>query len=195
MGTAEMTWNAPSHLNIFTTFKGLSHLVSRNHSFMTWAFPGKNTFFLVLNRRKTHKDSMWGARIPLYFTCEHWTAPTMHCWGWMVIADSKFSCWHDNSRSGATVTAAAEGEMAALCFPLLAISASTIWTMWNLHICTACMCSSRQQERERMGPTELGLKQRRKHRRSCRGEEGRRFINVALADNSSPSVRDAWRSP
>lgn len=33
--------------------------------------------------------------------------------------------------------AAAEGEMAALCFPLLVISARTICTIWNTHICTA----------------------------------------------------------
>lgn len=44
-----------------------------------------------------------------------------------------------------------------------------------------------------MGPTELGFKQRRKRRRSSGGEEGRRFVNVVFADNSSPSVRDMWR--
>lgn len=38
-----------------------------------------------------------------------------------------------------------------------------------------------------MGPTEFGFKQRSKRRRSCGGEEGRRFVNVAFADNSSPS--------
>lgn len=46
-----------------------------------------------------------------------------------------------------------------------------------------------------MGPTELGFKQQRNRRRSCGGEEGRQFVNVVLADNSSPSVRDVWRSP
>lgn len=79
----------------------------------------KKTFFLVLNHRKIHKDSMWGTHISLYFTCEHWTAPMMHwLWFWMVIADSKFSCcWHDNSRSGGHCGSRCRGENGSTLFP------------------------------------------------------------------------------
>lgn len=112
-----MMWNAASHLNMFTSFKGLSHL-NRIHTLVTWDLPGQKSIFLflLLNHRKTHKDSIWGTQIGLYFTCEHWTVPMMHCWGWMVIADSKFSCcWHDNSRSRAH--SSCRGENGSTLFP------------------------------------------------------------------------------
>lgn len=82
---------------------------------------------------------------------------------------------------GGTGTAAAEGKMAALCFPLLVINASTICTVRNLHICMACMCKSRQQERKDETKDEMESGRRKKEGQMQLQRGSRRwFINVTL---------------
>lgn len=111
-----MMSNVAFHFNMFTRFKGLSHLAVFTPSWLEFRL--KNTVYLVLIHSGTHKDSMWGTDIGLYFTCEPWTAPMMHCWGWMMTGDSKFSCcWHDNSRSGGHCDSSCRGENGSTLFP------------------------------------------------------------------------------
>lgn len=111
-----------------------------------------------------------------------------------MIADSKFSCcWHDNSRSGAH--SSCTGGNGSTLFPSTGHQCKHHLDHVKPAHLHGAHVFKQTAGRERMGPTEFGFKQRRKCRRSCRGKKGRRFVNAVLANNSSPSVGDAWRSP
>lgn len=98
--------------------------------------------------------------------------------------------------------AAAEGEMAALCFPLLVISARTICTIRDPHICTGLRESRRQGGKKEANGAGVGTAeeaqtqlQRGRRRRSVNVGPGRRFIPEHQSRRSRINCGRIWSPP
>lgn len=137
VGAAEMMWNVASHLNMFASCKRLSHLSHLNPA-MTWILQAKThfpLFWITENHTEIqcYRHSYWFFLLPVSIEKLPWCIAEGG--QWELTLYSLVARMTTAKRRGHQA-AAAEGEMAALCFPLLVISARTICTIWNPHICT-----------------------------------------------------------
>lgn len=111
-----------------------------------------------------------------------------------MIADSKFSCcWHDNSRSGAH--SSCRGGNGSTLFPSTGHQCKHhLDHVKPAHLHGAHVFKQTAGERE-WDRRSLDSNSGGSADAAAEGKKGRRFVNVALENNSSPSVGDAWRSP
>lgn len=98
------------------------------------------------------------------------------------------------------MTAATLGEMKALCFPLLVISATNICKRrldicMFVFVCALCVCLCMCLCVVKIERKKLSNGEGRGGQRQQQGERTKWFVNVVLTSSSSLWVMDVWHSP